>query len=101
VARTTLTQRVEGLEERLNDLDSELDDLRAINDVLISKLEDEIETRTKFNELLQSKHVESAVKVATLEEKSRMLEKLSDRGWQIWLALIGAALALLVALFKA
>jgi hypothetical protein len=29
-----------------------------------------------------------------------MLEKLADRHWQVWLAIIGAGLALLVALLK-
>jgi hypothetical protein len=37
--------------------------------------------------------------VAT-EERCRNLEKLSDRSWQGWLALIGAGLALLVAFLK-
>jgi hypothetical protein len=31
---------------------------------------------------------------------ARLLQKLSDRGWQGWLALVGAAVALLVALIK-
>jgi hypothetical protein len=37
---------------------------------------------------------------AVLEERCQALQKLSDRGWQIWLALIGAGLALLVAFLK-
>ncbi|HXD88168.1 MAG TPA: hypothetical protein VN641_16895 [Urbifossiella sp.] len=39
-------------------------------------------------------------KNAALEERCQALQKLSDRGWQGWLALVGAAVALLVALIK-
>ena len=56
--------------------------------------------RARIDEQMQIKIVELSSRLATTEEKCRMLEKLSDRGWQGWLALIGAGLALLVAFLK-
>ena len=38
--------------------------------------------------------------IATLEAQTKALDKFSDRHWQVWLALGGAVLALLVSLLK-
>lgn len=40
------------------------------------------------------------IKLTDLEGRVKALEKGTDRNWQVWLALIGAGLALLVAFLK-
>ena len=100
MARITLTQRVESIDERLEELDRAFENHRAIADFHMDHLEAELTERAKIDDQLQAKFAEQAAKNAAMEEKIRMLEKLSDRGWQGWLALIGAGLALLVAFLK-
>jgi hypothetical protein len=39
-------------------------------------------------------------RIAVLEQRCAALEKHSDRSWQVWLALLGALVALLIAIFK-
>lgn len=55
--------------------------------------------RVELKELLKRLSALEA-KNASLEERCQALQKLSDRGWQGWLALIGAGLAIIVALIK-
>lgn len=39
-------------------------------------------------------------RITSLEERCKSLEKHSDRSWQIWLALLGSLLAIIVAFAK-
>jgi len=96
----TLSRRVDELTKRVQELEAVLDKYRALNDVLLKSLESQVVERVKVDDLLQNKQAEMAAKTAVVEERCRALEKHSDRSWQVWLALTGAGLALLVALLK-
>ena len=100
MARSTLTQRVETIDEQLDELEDLFENQRLVAEFRLSELARQLIERVRIDEQLQNKIVELSSRLATTEEKCRMLEKLSDRGWQGWLALIGAGLALLVAFLK-
>jgi DNA repair exonuclease SbcCD ATPase subunit len=105
------SQRIEELTQKIGDQERRLDHLTIFVELQIAKLEqglkdcqaslkelsrEQQQTATKQAERLAA--VEA--KNASLDERCQALQKLSDRGWQIWLALIGAGLALLVAFLK-
>lgn len=100
MARVTLTQRIESIASKLEELDRAIESLSDIADFHKDHLEAQLAERVRIDEQLQNKIVDLSSRLSTTEEKCRMLEKLSDRGWQGWLALIGAGLALLVAFLK-
>ena len=96
----TLTQRVVELDDELKTVSSKFDKALALNE---SELD---EVMTKLNKIeaaiekLQDKQSELSAKIAALEAQTKAIEKISDRHWQVWLALGGAILALLVSLLK-
>ena len=100
MARSTLTQRVEAIDDQVDELEDLYENHRLVVEFRLSEHARQLIERVRIDEQLQNKIVDLSSRLAATEEKSRMLEKLSDRGWQGWLALIGAGLALLVALLK-
>lgn len=100
MARITLSQQVEAIDEEIDELVAAFESHRIVTEFHLKELDKQMVERIRFEEQLQLRLAELSTKLAALEETSRMLEKLSDRGWQGWLALIGAGLALLVAFLK-
>ena len=96
----TNTDRINDLVKEVAILGTKLDERSAQsskdNEKILSEL---ASTRDELKQTLDRVAALEA-KNATLEERCQALQKLSDRGWQGWLALIGAGLALLVALLK-
>lgn len=86
--------------KQLQELLKDFAAFREITNLRVNLHEGQLADRVRVDDTLQQKLAELMSKVATIEERSRALEKLSDRGWQVWLALVGAGLALLVALLR-
>ena len=82
--------------EQIQELKASLAELDASLQVLTER----VENVKQDVEHLNRRNDELLTKLATLEERCLALQKLSDRGWQTWLALIGAGLAILVAFRK-
>jgi hypothetical protein len=95
-----LTERFEGLAERVRKLEALFDKQQASTDWTIRNLETQLADRARVAEQLQAKVAELMAKNAALDEKCRTLEKHSDRTWQVWLALLVAGVGLLVSLLK-
>ena len=107
VPNPTLTQQVRELKVELQAITSRLEKGFSLDEVKLGGLTanaDELKLSLRklesAIEKLQEKHVETAAKFAALEAQTRALERVSDRHWQVWLALGGAVLALLVSLLK-
>jgi hypothetical protein len=98
--RPTLTQLVQELTRRFDDVVSDFKEYLIVTDNDVKRLEAELAERKKAEERLSDRVDELMRKNAVLEERCRNLEKLSDRNWQGWLALIAAGVAILIALFK-
>jgi predicted RNase H-like nuclease (RuvC/YqgF family) len=107
VAGPSLTQRVEELTKQVHELEKAFERYRAVTELALTNLEKQLadkkaaedQHQARVNELQQKLHEQTA-KNASLDEKTRHLEKLSDRTWQVWLALLVAFLGLLVAYLK-
>jgi hypothetical protein len=95
-----LTQRLEVLDEKLRELEREVARQKTSSGVVRSRYEQLLSDSKEREAKLQSQILDLTSKLAGLEEKARMLEKLSDRGWQVWIAIFGAGLALLISLLK-
>jgi hypothetical protein len=100
VPRPTLTERLEGLMERVQTLEAALNRQQAIAESAVKYLEKQLVDRARAEEQLHNKFAELTAKNAALDEKCRTLEKHSDRTWQVWLALLVAGVGLLVSLLK-
>ena len=103
----TLTQQVRELRTELQAISSRLEKGFSLDELKLGGLSanaDELKLTLRrlesAIEKLQEKQTETAAKIAALEAQVKSLEKVSDRHWQVWLALGGAGLALLVAFFK-
>ena len=107
VPNPTLTQQVRELKSELQAITSKLEKGFSLDEVKLDGLRgnaDELRLVLKRLESaidkLQDKQNELSTKTAALEAQVKSLEKISDRHWQVWLALGGAGLALLVAFIK-
>ncbi len=92
--------QIERLNSRVDDLALAIERLETSSGIEIGQLKEllkDIQATIKEMNLSQSKLAE---RVATLEQRCTALEKVADRSWQGWLAIIAAGLALLVALLK-
>ena len=93
--------------DKINDLAREVavlgakSDERAANAVIAETLARErmASTEEELKEM-REKHAIVEAKLAATEERCRSLEKNSDRGWQFWLAILAAGVAILIALLK-
>lgn len=83
--------------ERINDLTHHVTGQFPVFQHRLNELQTQVEA---LGERLRSLELSASQRIASVEERTRQLEKLSDRGWQVWLALIAAGLALLVAFLK-
>jgi hypothetical protein len=102
-----LNERVEELLKRVHELEKLFEAARVLVEFRAKTFEGQLADRVKSEEQLQrrvdelqQKVNDQAAKNAALEEKTRHLEKLSDRTWQVWLALLVAFLGLIVAYLK-
>jgi len=95
-----IAPQVQGLEKQLVELQSSnglrLDQAEKRLDELLTADEKQ---RAEIAEL-RSKLSSSESRIAVLEERARQLEKLSDRSWQFWLAILAASVAILLSIFK-
>lgn len=57
------------------------------------------EDRVEFHKV-QDEQVRQAARLAVVEQRRTALEKTGDRTWQVWLALLAAAISLIVSLLK-
>jgi hypothetical protein len=100
----TQGERIEELARTVEELARKHDRLAAITEQQITHLAEgmkEVQAAVKdVAKDQQQTAMKSTERTAAVEQRCTALEKLSDRGWQGWLALIGAGLALLVALLK-
>ncbi len=96
----TPTQRIVALESEVTTIAAEFDKGLALNKARLEDLSSSIKKLEATIEKLQEKQSEATAKLAAFDERLKALDKISDRHWQIWLAIGGAALALLVALLK-
>jgi uncharacterized protein YoxC len=91
---------LENLSDRVETLALAMEGLRARSGVQIDQLQaliKDIQATIKELNLSSSKLAE---RVAALEQRCAALEKVADRSWQVWLAIIGAGVALFVAHLK-
>jgi hypothetical protein len=92
VAKTN-TEKIEELTARVAEqfplINYQLGELKRDIDEIKQSVQKSIDSANDFNSRLSA-----------LEQRCAALEKHSDRTWQVWLALLGALLALAVALFK-
>ena len=100
MAAPTLSEKLEELRREFTEFRiSVIREETAGKLTMSSSLEKLAEVRTiveKIPERLAA--IES--RISALEAHTKALEKVSDRHWQVWLALGGAVLALLVSLLK-
>ena len=100
------TQRIDELTARVRDLEAALDTYQKVTDLALKTIEGQVSDRAKIEDELRNKVADLAIKNAALEERvrgqeknweerARTLEKTSDRGWQLWLAVLGFAFGLL------
>jgi hypothetical protein len=75
------TQRIEELTAQFRQLETAFETYRAVNDLKVQQLE--------------GRDADLTAKNATLEERARQQEKTSDRGWQLWVAVLGFAFGLI------
>lgn len=91
---------IDELTKRVDTLALALEGVRAISTLEIAHIKDGLKDIQVIIKDLQLVGPKLAERVATLEQRCAALEKVSDRGWQVWLALLGALLALAVTLFR-
>jgi hypothetical protein len=100
VPKPSLTERVEELTKRVQDLEAVLDKLRELYELRLSNVEGLLAERSKADEQLIARVTELTAKLAAAEAQCKSLEKLSDRQWSLWLAVIGLAFGIVIALVK-
>ena len=106
MAGSTLTHKVEDLTLRLQEVVADHKMHRAVTELRLRVLEQQLVDRIKWEETLTNKIADLTAKNAVLEEHARGQEKLSDRGFNFVQAAIisvvamigGALLSLLVQL---
>jgi predicted RNase H-like nuclease (RuvC/YqgF family) len=86
-----LTTELSRLQERLKN-HQDLTELKLNH---VGAVVAELKSRQEEIESLRQKLSDSAAKIASLEERCRALEKLSDRGWGLTQAIVLAVLSLL------
>lgn len=84
----TAEYRLSGLQEGMGELREQVRELET----LAQQVPELRERLRKLEEL--------PAQVARVEERVKPLEKRDDRQWQVWLAIIGAALAIVVTFVK-
>ncbi|MEO2089381.1 MAG: hypothetical protein ABGY75_07780 [Gemmataceae bacterium] len=93
-------QLIDELKRELDKLTAAVENQRGLNDVAHTSLDSQLkETKEKVEKIEERVRV-GEIKLTDLEGRVKALEKGTDRNWQVWLALIGAGLALLVAFLK-
>jgi hypothetical protein len=96
----TNSQKIEDLRRNQADTERELAVFVSTQKIRQENLEKLMLDQTVTITKLQERLVDLATKITSLEERCKALELGSSRSWQVWLALLGASLALLVALLK-
>jgi hypothetical protein len=89
------TQRIEELTAQFRQLETAFETYRAVNDLKVQQLEGRDADHTRTEKELRAKVADLTAKNATLEERARQQEKTSDRGWQLWVAVLGFAFGLI------
>ena len=87
--------RIEELTEQLRKLEGTFETYRALAELRIKNLEESDAERARREAELQNTITELIAKIAVLEERARQQEKTSDRGWQLWVAVLGFAFGLI------
>lgn len=89
----TNTERIVELLQRVEQLGTKLDERSETFRDADGDQQANVKALEKANEALIQR-------IAVLEEKCANLQRGSDRAWQVWLALIGAGLSLVISLVK-
>lgn len=83
------SQRIEELSKQIHELES----VFRQHQVLVNHRLDQLNARdaehTRAEEDLRNKIAELTAKNAAFEERLRSQEKNTDRGWQLWIAILG------------
>lgn len=96
----TNTERIDEVAKQLQEITLQSRTQTEVSRIRTEKLEDVAKEQQATLTKLQDKLNELAAGIAMLEQRCAALEKHTDRTWQIWLALVGAGLAILISLVK-
>lgn len=96
----TQGDRLDELTKRVDSLALAIEGLRTASTVEIAHVRELLKDVQSVVKEVQTGQTKLTERTAALEQRCAALEKQADRGWQLWLALIGAGLALIVAIFK-
>ncbi|HET6572681.1 MAG TPA: hypothetical protein VFG68_03690 [Fimbriiglobus sp.] len=86
--------------EKIEELSARIAEPFPLINYQLGELKKDIEELKQLAQKLTDSTHETNRRLAAVEQRSSALEKHSDRTWQVWLALLGALLALAVAFFK-
>ncbi len=96
----TQGERIDELTKRLDAIALALEGVRTTVVIEIEHLEENLKRHQSELKDFQQLQLRTTERLAIVEQRCVALEKVSDRHWQVWLALAGAGLALLVAFLK-
>lgn len=93
-------ERINELIVLFQNLGNKLDQLGATTEKDYGRIEDAVRDLGELLDTLKNDSNERRETAGRHDERIKTLEKRDDRKWQVWLAIGGAGLALLVALLK-
>jgi DNA repair exonuclease SbcCD ATPase subunit len=96
----TAKQLIDELKRELDKLTAAAEKQRDLNDFAHGAFDSQLKEAKERVEKIEERVRVGELKLTDLEGRVKALEKGTDRNWQVWLALIGAGLALIVAFLK-
>lgn len=96
----TAKQLIDELKRELDKLTAAAEKQRDLNDFAHGAFDSQLKEAKEKADRSDERVRGLEIKTVDLEGRVKALEKGTDRNWQVWLALIGAGLALLVAFLK-
>lgn len=89
MADKTPTEKTAELTARIRDLEGALEKHQLVTDLALKTVQAQLADRVRTESELRRAITDLTVKNAALEERARHQEKNADRGWQLWLAILG------------
>lgn len=96
----TNTDRINQLARDVAVIGAKLDERTSVASVDVDVFEKRIGRIEEELKLIREKVAAIEVRAATSDERLRSLERNSDRGWQVWLSVVAAGFAFVVAILK-